>query len=297
MKMGGDHHPPLPQPSSKIANKVMRIRHGVEVHHIRCRGFGEEPAIHFDGMGSIKIDPQHLIQQQPEDHMVDEMDRQGAPIPSYEHPVIPIDASELHSPTAIGRLLPVLFLFEDIEGEDFHGITHRDVTGRNIMIARDGRVVVLDFGLALPEGTTRLTETGSVVGTAAYVAPEVILGAPADARSDLYGLGVVLYEMLTGVRPFKGDRQDTILYAAVHDPPAPPSAHRAGVTLKTDRVVLRALAKDPGARYQTAAELIADLAPLESAALTALIAEVNALLCPTLGGGLPPTKTPLPVYE
>ncbi len=148
-----------------------------------------------------------------------------------------------------------------------HGITHRDVTGRNIMIARDGRVVVLDFGLALPEGTTRLTETGSVVGTAAYVAPEVILGAPADARSDLYGLGVVLYEMLTGVRPFKGDRQDTILYAAVHDPPAPPSAHRAGVTLKTDRVVLRALAKDPGARYQTAAELIADLAPLESAAL------------------------------
>ena len=63
MKMRGDHHPPLPQPGSKITNEIVRIRYGMEVHHIGCFGFGEKPAIHFDGMGSVKIDPQHLIQQ------------------------------------------------------------------------------------------------------------------------------------------------------------------------------------------------------------------------------------------
>ena len=110
----------------------MRIRYGMKVHHISCRSFGEKPAVHFNGMGSIKIDPQHLIQQQPEDHVVDGVDRQRASIPSYEHPVIPIDASELHSPTVIGRMLPVLFLLEDIEGEDFHLITHRDEIPRDL---------------------------------------------------------------------------------------------------------------------------------------------------------------------
>lgn len=140
------------------------------------------------------------------------------------------------------------------------GVIHRDISGRNIMVASDGRVAVLDFGLALPDGTTRITAPGAAVGTVAYMAPEVIQGGPADARTDIYGLGVVLYEMLTGTLPFVGERPEALLYAAVHEPPEPPGARRGGISADLDRVLLRALAKEPKCRHQSAADLAADLA-------------------------------------
>jgi len=143
------------------------------------------------------------------------------------------------------------------------GVVHRDISGRNIMVASDGRVAVLDFGLALPDGTTRITAPGAAVGTVAYMAPEIIQGGSADARTDIYGLGVVLYEMLTGTLPFVGERQEAVLYAAVHEPLEPPGARRGGISAELNRIVLRALAKEPKCRHQTAADLGADLARLE----------------------------------
>lgn len=148
---------------------------------------------------------------------------------------------------------------EALDHAHSHGVLHRDVTSRNIMMDNEGRVVVVDFGLALPEGASRVTRSGVAVGTAAYLAPEVIQGKPGDQRSDLYGLSVVLYEMLTGALPFVSDRSEALYYLAVHEDPKPPSTHCADVPPELDRIVLKALAKDPDKRYQTAREFAKDL--------------------------------------
>jgi serine/threonine protein kinase/tetratricopeptide (TPR) repeat protein len=142
------------------------------------------------------------------------------------------------------------------------GIVHRDITARNIMRAEDGRVLVLDFGLALPEGRTRITETGMVLGTLAYVAPEVLQRQEADARSDIYGLGVVLYEMLTGGLPFSGGRIEVILAAILNEEPEPPSRRRGGIPPELERIVLRTLEKNPANRYQNAVAVLTDLQEL-----------------------------------
>jgi len=140
-----------------------------------------------------------------------------------------------------------------------HGVLHRDVTSRNIMVARDGRVIVVDFGLALPEGHTRVTQSGAAMGTAPYMAPEIALGENADRRSDVYGLGVVLYEMVAGRLPFKGERLQAVLYAAVHTPAQPPSKHREQIPMVLDAITLKALSKSPGERHQSAKELASEL--------------------------------------
>jgi eukaryotic-like serine/threonine-protein kinase len=142
------------------------------------------------------------------------------------------------------------------------GVIHRDITGRNIMIDREGRVFVLDFGLAMMVNRTRLTTSTTTMGTAAYMAPEVALGRDADPRADLYGLGVVLYEALTGTLPFRHERAEGMLYAAVHQTPDPPSTRREGVPASLDRIVLSLLEKTPEARPANADELIAELRAL-----------------------------------
>ncbi|MEE9270669.1 MAG: protein kinase [Candidatus Krumholzibacteria bacterium] len=139
------------------------------------------------------------------------------------------------------------------------GVLHRDVTARNIMTAEDGHVVIVDFGLALPEGASRLTRSGVAIGTTAYLAPEVLRGEKSDQRSDIYGLGVVLYEMLTGKLPFIAERHEAVSYMAVHEDAKPPSQHRVEIDTELDRMVLKALAKDPAERYQTSQEFEADL--------------------------------------
>lgn len=139
------------------------------------------------------------------------------------------------------------------------GVVHRDVTSRNIMIAKDGRAVVIDFGLALRDHTARITTTGATFGTIPYMAPEVVRGGAADARSDLYGLGVVLYELLTGRLPFAEERGVAALYASANRKPEPPSAHAAGIASEVDRITLRLLARDPARRPADAAAVAATL--------------------------------------
>jgi serine/threonine-protein kinase len=146
------------------------------------------------------------------------------------------------------------------------GIVHRDVTAQNVLLGDDGRVRVADFGIARI-GASSLTKTGMTLGTSLYLSPEQARGLVADARSDVYGAGIVLYEMLTGRVPFDGDTEVAIAWQHVHDAPARPRELRASVPEALEAVVLRALAKDPDERFQTAAEFAAALraAPADGA--------------------------------
>jgi tRNA A-37 threonylcarbamoyl transferase component Bud32/Skp family chaperone for outer membrane proteins len=138
------------------------------------------------------------------------------------------------------------------------GLVHRDVKPANVLVDPDGQVKVADFGIVKASAATTLTGTGTVLGTAAYLSPEQAQGGPVDARSDLYGLGCVLYELLCGTPPFgSGADSPPVAVATRHvsEPPEPPSARNPRVDLALDQVVLTALAKDPAQRYQSAVDM------------------------------------------
>ena len=147
-----------------------------------------------------------------------------------------------------------------------HGIVHRDVKPANIMISKSGAVKVMDFGIAraLAYSGNSVTRTAAVIGTAQYLSPEQARGESVDPRSDVYSLGCVLYEMITGVPPFVGDSPVAVAYQHVREDPVPPSQRHAGISPGLDAVVLKALAKNPDNRYQTAAEMRADLVRVHS---------------------------------
>jgi eukaryotic-like serine/threonine-protein kinase len=166
-----------------------------------------------------------------------------------------------------------------------HGIVHRDIKPHNVLVDGEGRLKVTDFGIARA-GVSQMTEAGSIIGTAQYLSPEQAKGAPVDQTSDLYSVGVVLYELLTGVVPFSGDTPVEIAMKHLSTVPEPPSAKRADVPRDLDLVVMRALAKDPSERYQSAEEMDADLrrinrgvaiSPVTEEAATAIIARPPAV--------------------
>src|SRR3989442_11956542 len=140
-----------------------------------------------------------------------------------------------------------------------NGIVHRDIKPHNVVVGPDGRLKVTDFGIAR-SGASQMTEAGSIIGTAQYLSPEQARGAPVDQRSDLYSIGIVLYEMLTGSVPFTGDTPLEIAMKHLSATPEPPSEKRPEVPHELDSIVLRALAKIPDDRYQSAEEMDADLA-------------------------------------
>lgn len=141
------------------------------------------------------------------------------------------------------------------------GLVHRDIKPSNIMITSYGQTKVTDFGIAraIGDGDQTMTQTGMVIGTASYLSPEQAQGNPVDARSDVYALGCVLYEMLTGGPPFKGDTPLSIAYKHVREEPTPPSSVNADIPAALDAIVMKALAKNPDNRYQTAREMRDDL--------------------------------------
>ena len=139
------------------------------------------------------------------------------------------------------------------------GIVHRDIKPANLMVTAQGQVKIMDFGLAQVGDRTRITKTGSSLGTPAYMSPEQAKGDAADRRTDIWSLGVVLYEMLAGRLPFRGDTEQAVSYGIVHSAPEPLSALRTGLPVSLDRVAAKALSKDPEDRYQHAADLGVDL--------------------------------------
>ena len=151
-----------------------------------------------------------------------------------------------------------------LEAAHNKGIVHRDIKPANLMLTGDATLKIMDFGLAQLAGRTKLTKTGSSLGTPAYMSPEQTLGGKVDRRSDIWSLGVVLYEMVTGQLPFKGDVEAAVAYSIVNAEQEPLTALRAGVPLELDRVVAKALSKAPENRYQHADEMMVDLRSLRT---------------------------------
>ncbi|MBL7961114.1 protein kinase [bacterium] len=152
---------------------------------------------------------------------------------------------------------------EALQEAHANGIVHRDVKSENIMVNSKNQIKVMDFGLAKLRGSIKLTKSSSTTGTLAYMAPEQIQGQQVDARADIFSFGVVLYEMLTGHTPFRGEHEAAMIYSIVNEEPQPIQKFREDITSELMHVLNRALEKDPEERYQTVKDMTIDLRRLK----------------------------------
>src|SRR6478672_265256 len=171
------------------------------------------------------------------------------------------------------------------------GVVHRDVKPGNVLITPQGNVKVTDFGIARAGTSDGLTQTGSVMGTATYFSPEQAQGLAVDGRSDVYSVGVVLYELVCGVAPFVGDSPVSVAYKHVREEAIAPSLRNPDVPHGLEQIIMSALAKDPDHRYQSADDLRADILrfrrgrPLVAAPITALVTDLPTAAVTSAGVG------------
>ena len=172
--------------------------------------------------------------------------------------------AELESgPLGLNRALEIgAELAEALSEAHAKGVIHRDIKPANIMITPSGRAKLMDFGLARLSGATLVTRTGTTLGTAAYMSPEQARGEPVDHRSDIWSLGVVLYEMISGTMPFRGEYAQAVMYSILNSDPAPLSSPSDSIPDGLENLVRKALAKNPDDRYQMAEDILRDLRAL-----------------------------------
>jgi serine/threonine protein kinase len=168
-----------------------------------------------------------------------------------------IEAGPLEIKDAVAIAVSVA---EGMKSAHAKGIIHRDIKPANVFLVNDGPVKVVDFGLAKWFGKSSMTRAGLTLGTVAYMSPEQARGDSVDNRTDVWALGVVLYEALAGRRPFDADYDQAVVYSILNENPDPVSGFRADIPADLERIVVRALSKDPGDRFQSADEMIDALA-------------------------------------
>lgn len=184
---------------------------------------------------------------------------------------------------------------EGIDHAHKMGIIHRDIKPANMMMTEGGTLKVMDFGIARVLGTARMTKQGNIVGTIEYMSPEQVRGLETDARSDIYSLGILLYEMLTGRVPFSCDSEFDLMKMQIDDAPQPPRVFSAHIPQAVEQAIMRALAKRPEARFQTAAEFRNALLSALGAAATPVVVAPSVSPPPTRIGSSPSAGPPTPV--
>src|SRR6185503_17423213 len=200
-----------------------------------------------------------------------------------------IEGQELRSLLAEGRALPVSIAAQVAEGLAYahqHGVVHRDIKPANIMVLTDGPVKITDFGIArMRASNDELTQSGMMLGSPKYMSPEQVIGKRADHRSDIFSLGVILYETLTGSAPFSGENVTALMYQIVNFAPPAPSAVNPAVPELLNFIVAKMLAKPLEERYQSAPELANDLRNCErQIASPAAVTQPLRPLCPGTAG-------------
>ena len=199
-----------------------------------------------------------------------------------------LESGELGYKQALGYVAEVL---EALEYANSQGVIHRDIKPSNIMILEGGKHVKLtDFGLARrASDVTQTTRTGQIIGTISYLAPERFLSKPADVRSDLYSVGIVMYEIFTGTLPFRNDRDDIVatMYSHVHDFPTPPREINRNIPEALENVIMRGIDREPGKRYQNAREFLTEVQNLLGTPVSPSPAETRApkTFTPSTGTG------------
>jgi serine/threonine protein kinase/Tol biopolymer transport system component len=167
---------------------------------------------------------------------------------------------EKKSGMSLNRVVEIgIQIAEGLAAAHESGIIHRDIKGENIIVRNDGRAQIMDFGLAKLRGVSKLTKAGSTIGTMAYMSPEQVQGVETDNRTDIFSLGVVLYELLAGQLPFRGEHESALMYEIVNYNPAPIASIRKDVEPELERIVMKCLEKDRDDRYQSVKDVAIDL--------------------------------------
>jgi serine/threonine protein kinase/tetratricopeptide (TPR) repeat protein len=182
-------------------------------------------------------------------------------MPAYEG--IPLNKKIEEKPLAIDEAITIAIQIADgLQAAHEKGIVHRDIKSSNIFITQKGQVKIMDFGLARSPGMTQVTKTGTTVGTVPYMSPEQARGEKLDHRTDIWSLGVIVYEMITGRMPFQSDYSEAIVYSILNEEPEPLSSLRSNIPMELERVVKKSLNKDKSSRYQNAEDIVVDLRQL-----------------------------------